>query len=81
MTRQVRELVADGRPELVRVEEPERAARENQRVAGDRYHEGLVASSDLLDAEVALQRAGVDRAEALAQLRLAAANLERAIGR
>jgi outer membrane protein len=57
------------------------AARENQRVAGDRYREGLIASSELLDAEVALLRAGVDRTEALAQLRLAAAGLARALGR
>jgi outer membrane protein len=57
------------------------AARENQRVAGDRYREGLIASSELLDAEVGLLRAGVDRTEALAQLRLAAAGLARALGR
>jgi outer membrane protein TolC len=57
------------------------AARENQRVAADRYREGLIASSELLDAEVALQRAGLDRAEALAAAKLAAASLERALGR
>ncbi len=57
------------------------AARENQRVAADRYREGLIASSELLDAEVALQRAGLDRVETLAAVQLAAASLERALGR
>jgi len=57
------------------------SARENQRVAADRYREGLIASSDLLDAEVALLRAGLTLTDALAQARLAEAGLERAIGR
>jgi hypothetical protein len=38
-------------------------------------------SSELLDAEVGLLRAGLDRAEALARLRLAVADLDRAVGR
>jgi outer membrane protein TolC len=57
------------------------AATENQRVSGDRYREGLVPSSDLLDAETALLRSGLDRVDALAQARLAAARLDRAIGK
>jgi outer membrane protein len=57
------------------------SARENVRVARDRYHEGVIPSSELLDAEVALLRAGLDRANALAQVRLALANLDRALGR
>lgn len=57
------------------------SARENRRVAADRYREGLIASSDLLDAEVALLRAGLDLTDALAQARLAEAALERAVGR
>jgi outer membrane protein len=57
------------------------SASENRRVAADRYREGVIASSDLLDAEVALLRAGLDRAESLAAVRLAAAGLERAVGR
>jgi outer membrane protein TolC len=56
------------------------SARENLRVTRDRYREGLVPSSELLDAEVALQRAGLDRAETLARLRLALAALDRAVG-
>lgn len=57
------------------------SARENRRVAADRYREGLIPSAELLDAELALQQAGLDRIEALAQARLARARLERAVGR
>ena len=55
--------------------------RENRRVAGDRYREGVIPSSELLDAEVAHERAALARTEALAALRLAAAGLDRAVGR
>jgi outer membrane protein TolC len=57
------------------------AARENQRVAADRYREGLIPSSERLDAEVALQRAGLDRLQSLAESRLALAELDHALGR
>ncbi len=57
------------------------SAHENVRVAHDRYHEGVIPSSELLDAETALLRAGLDRTNALAQVRVALANLGRAVGR
>jgi len=57
------------------------SARENLRVSQDRYREGVIPSSELLDAEVALLRAGLDRARALAGLRIALAGLDRAVGR
>jgi outer membrane protein TolC len=57
------------------------AARENLRVSRDRYREGVAFSSDLLDAETALLRAGLDDTQTVIQLRLALANLERAVGR
>lgn len=57
------------------------SAQENRRVAADRYREGVIPSSELLDAEVAQERAALSRTEALAALRLAAAALERAVGR
>jgi len=57
------------------------AARENVRVAQDRYREGVIPSSELLDAETALERADLDHTEALASLRLAAAGRDRAVGR
>ncbi|MCP4663690.1 MAG: TolC family protein [bacterium] len=58
-----------------------KSAGENVRVAGDRYREGLIPSSELLDAENALLRAGLDRTTAQARLRLAIAGLQRAMGR
>jgi outer membrane protein len=57
------------------------SARENLEVTRNRYREGVVPSSELLDAEVALQRAGLDGTETLARLRLALAGLDRAVGR
>jgi outer membrane protein len=57
------------------------SARENVRVARDRYHEGVIPSTELLDAETALLRSGLDRANALTQVRIALANLARALGR
>jgi outer membrane protein len=57
------------------------SAAENRRVAGDRYREGVIPSSELLDAEVAHERAALTRTEATAALRLAASRLDRAVGR
>lgn len=57
------------------------SAAESRRVAGDRYREGVIPSSELLDAEVAHERAALTRTESLAALRLAAAALDRAVGR
>ncbi|HEU5323258.1 MAG TPA: TolC family protein, partial [Methylomirabilota bacterium] len=57
------------------------SARENARVAGDRYRAGVIPSSELLDAEVALLRAGLERTSSQATLRLADAALVRATGR
>jgi outer membrane protein TolC len=57
------------------------AARENHRVAEERYREGVIPSSELLDASVALLRAGLDRTQALAGVRIASAQLDRAVGR
>ncbi len=56
------------------------SAAENLRVSRDRYREGIIPSSELLDAEVALLRAGLDRTDALTRLRLARAMLDRATG-
>lgn len=57
------------------------AAAESRRVAADRYREGVIPSSELLDAELAHERAALSRTESLAALRLAAAGLDRAVGR
>jgi exonuclease SbcC len=57
------------------------SAAESRRVAGNRYREGVIPSSELLDAEVAHENAVLARTQALAGLRLAAAGLDRAVGR
>lgn len=57
------------------------AGTESQRVCADRYREGVIPSSELLDAEIALLDAGLERTQALADARLATAELDRAVGR
>ncbi len=57
------------------------SARENARVARDRYREGLIPSAELLDAETNLLRAGLSLSEAENGLRLALDGLDRAVGR
>jgi outer membrane protein len=57
------------------------AARENARVAQDRHREGLIAFSERLDAELALLHAGLQQTASSAELRLASARLERAVGK
>jgi outer membrane protein len=57
------------------------AATENVRVAQDRYHEGVIPSAELLDAETARLLAGLDRTSAVSDLHLAEASLRRALGR
>jgi outer membrane protein TolC len=57
------------------------AGEESRRVSADRYREGVIPSSELLDAEIALLEAGLERTQALAGARLAAAELDRAVGR
>lgn len=56
------------------------SARENRRVVSDRYREGLVPASELIDAEVSLLSAGLERTQALATVQLAEARLIRAVG-
>lgn len=81
---EVAQRVEERRTAGARVSLSERSldsARENRRVAADRYREGVIPSSELLDAEVGLLRAGLDRTSAQASLRLADAALARATGR
>lgn len=58
-----------------------RAAEEAFRVVGERFQAGVATSTDVLDAETAALQAALDRTRALAGARLAAARLERAVGR
>ena len=58
-----------------------RAATEAQRVVSERYRAGVITQIEVLDAEVALLQAELDRTRALASVRLAEARLARALGR
>jgi outer membrane protein len=57
------------------------AAREAVRVAKDRYAEGVLSSSELLDTEIRLLRVFLEATQNEAQIQVATANLDRAIGR
>jgi outer membrane protein TolC len=57
-----------------------RAAVEAERVVGNRYDAGVATATDVLDAQVARLQAELDRTRAVANVRLAEARLERAIG-
>jgi outer membrane protein TolC len=58
-----------------------RAAEEARRVVSERYRAGVIAQGEVLDAELALLQAELDRTRALAGVRLAEARLARATGR
>nr|MBA3297878.1 TolC family protein [Acidobacteriota bacterium] len=58
-----------------------RSARETRRVVAERYRAGVVTSTDVLDADIALLQAELDRTRALAAAMLAQARLERAAAR
>jgi outer membrane protein TolC len=57
------------------------SAAEARRVVTDRFKAGLVSGTEVLDAQVALVQAELDRTRALASVRLAQARLDRAVGR
>ena len=65
---------------LVAADDGIRAALEAERVIGERYAAGVATSTEVLDAQVARLQAELDRARAIANIRLAEARLERAIG-
>lgn len=58
-----------------------RSAIEARRVLGERFSVGVATSTEVLDAEIAVLQAELDRTRALANARLAEARLERAVGR
>ena len=57
-----------------------RAAVAAERAVGERYTAGVATATDVLDAQVARLQAELDRTRAVANVRLAEARLERAIG-
>lgn len=58
-----------------------RAATEARRVVNERFAAGVATSTDVLDAQTDIVRAGLDRTQAIAALRTAQAGLDRAVGR
>ncbi len=72
--------VVSSRAAIAAAEAGIRAATEARRVVGDRFAAGVATSTDVLDAQVALLQAALDRTQALAALRLAEARLSRALG-
>jgi outer membrane protein TolC len=56
------------------------AAAEARRVVGERFAAGVATSTDVLDAEVALLEAELERTRLQAALRVAEARLLRAVG-
>jgi outer membrane protein TolC len=58
-----------------------RSATEARRVVHERFNAGVATSTEVLDADVAVLQAELDRTRALANVRLAEARLERAVGR
>ena len=58
-----------------------RSAAEARRVLGDRFAVGVATATDVLDAQVALLQAELDRTQAMANAHLADARLARTIGR
>jgi outer membrane protein TolC len=58
-----------------------RSATEAHRVVDDRYASGIATSRDTIDAQLALVQAELDRTRAIANARLAAARLDRVLGR
>jgi outer membrane protein TolC len=55
-------------------------AQENYRVMNERFKKGLVPNSELLDAEVALLQAQLNRTQSMVDFELASARLSRSIG-
>jgi len=58
-----------------------RSATEARRVVGERFRAGVATSTDVLDAQVAILQAELDRTQAIANARVARARLDRALGR
>jgi len=72
--------LASSRQSVTAADDEVRAATEAERVVGERYRAGVATATDVLDAQVARLQAELDRTRAVANVRLAEARLERAVG-
>jgi outer membrane protein len=79
--RQREREVEASRASITAADDAVRAATEARRVVGERFAAGVATSTDVLDAQVALLQAELDRTQALAAAHLADARLARAVGR
>jgi outer membrane protein len=79
--RQRRREVDASRAAIAAADDAVRSAAEARRVVGERFSAGVATSTDVLDAQVALLQAGLDRTQAIANAHLADARLARALGR
>jgi outer membrane protein TolC len=57
-----------------------RSAAEARRIVSERFNVGVATSTEVLDAQLALLQAELDRTHSLANIRLAEARLDRAVG-
>ena len=73
--------IDSGRAAVAAADDAVRAATEARRVVAERYRAGVIAQTEVLDAEVALLQAELDRTRAMAGVRFAEARLARALGR
>jgi outer membrane protein len=79
--RQRRLDLASAQASIQAAEDGVRSATEARRVLAERFSAGVATNTDVLDAQAALLQAELDRTRALADAQLAAARLERALGR
>jgi outer membrane protein TolC len=73
--------IDSGRAAIAAANDAVRAATEARRVVNERYRAGVAIQSDVLDADVVLLQAELDRTRAIAGVRFAEAGLSRAIGK
>ena len=78
--RQRRLDLSSARAQIDAAVEGVRSAAEGRRVVQERFSVGVATTTEVLDAQVALLQAELDRTRALAAARLAQARLERALG-
>lgn len=80
---EIRQRIAEiqsSRAAVAAAEDAVRAATEARRVIAERFAAGVATSTDVLDAQVAVLQASLDRTQALANAHLADARLHRAVG-
>jgi outer membrane protein len=73
--------IESARAAIAAAEDGVRSALEARRVIGERFRVGVATSTDVLDAQVMLLQSELERTRALANLKLAEARLDRALGR